>query len=165
VKDFAVILEAYKKLGVFSIAKIAHSARNNLELIDFAQNNFDKIYITKDIMDNFEKKDKTVYLYCYSINGVPVYPVMIPILFNGVFPKFNGFSDHSISSLNSICSITHGATVIERHICLNNDQAVPDARFALNPEKAKRFVQCIRKDYLEKQIRFIEECGIYEPLF
>lgn len=62
--------------------------------------------------------------------------------------KFNcpiGLSDHSEGSLGPIIATSLGATVIEKHLCLdNNDETAVDAKFSMTPGSFKKMVQDVR---------------------
>jgi pseudaminic acid synthase len=55
-----------------------------------------------------------------------------------------GLSDHSLSDLASIISVTLGAKIIEKHFILNKKLSSPDASFSLCPSEFKNLVQNIR---------------------
>jgi len=46
-----------------------------------------------------------------------------------------GLSDHTLSTLTSICATSMGACIIEKHITLNRDNGGPDSEFSLHPEE------------------------------
>ena len=57
-----------------------------------------------------------------------------------------GFSDHSIGFNAAIGSIHHGASFVEKHICLNNRTGI-DAKFSLPANKIKNFKKEMNKAY------------------
>ena len=51
-----------------------------------------------------------------------------------------GFSDHTLDNVASIAAISQGATIIEKHICLNSKTGI-DSNFSQTPEKFIKFVK------------------------
>lgn len=67
-------------------------------------------------------------LYC-----IPEYPVRYEVNFDELFPRFDGFSDHTLGLRQTRKAIEMGAKVIEKHVRLGyEDETCPDARFAVN---------------------------------
>ena len=46
-----------------------------------------------------------------------------------------GLSDHTLTTLTSVCATSMGASIIEKHITLNRDDGGPDSEFSLQPEE------------------------------
>jgi len=55
-----------------------------------------------------------------------------------------GFSDHTLDNFSSIAALVKGATVFEKHFALSKKDYAPDARFSLEPEEMKKYVEGIR---------------------
>ena len=55
-----------------------------------------------------------------------------------------GFSDHTISFEASLLAVALGASLIEKHITLNNKMAGPDHQASINPKKFKEYVKFIK---------------------
>lgn len=55
-----------------------------------------------------------------------------------------GFSDHSLGIGASVCAVTLGATVIEKHFVLSREEETPDSFFSIVPEEFKMLVENIR---------------------
>ena len=70
-----------------------------------------------------------------------------------------GFSDHSVGTDISICAVSMGAAIIEKHITLSKTQNGPDHFFALNPIELIDLVKKIRNfeiahgNYVKKIIK------------
>jgi pseudaminic acid synthase len=61
--------------------------------------------------------------------------------------RFNcpvGLSDHSIGIAVSICGVSLGADVIEKHFTLSREDNTPDSFFSINPTELKALVDNIR---------------------
>ena len=68
-----------------------------------------------------------------------------------------GYSDHTEGVFVSICAVSMGATIVEKHFTLDKDMPGPDHQASLDPEELKEMVD---------QIRSIERClggGIKAP--
>jgi pseudaminic acid synthase len=66
-----------------------------------------------------------------------------------------GLSDHTLGSEIAISSISYGATVIEKHITIKNDDGALDSKFALDSINMKNFVKGIKNTYLAKgQVKY-----------
>ena len=55
-----------------------------------------------------------------------------------------GLSDHSLGSIGAITAVAMGASVIEKHFCLNRSIEIPDAAFSMEPEEFEVMVNDIR---------------------
>lgn len=82
-------------------------------------------------------------LVCY-----PEYPKTEVIHFEGLFPLFDGFSDHTLGLGQSVEACKHGAQWFEKHIKLEYaDVTCPDAVLphSLNASRAKDYVEALRE--------------------
>ncbi len=61
-----------------------------------------------------------------------------------LFHKKVGFSDHTLGIEASIAAVALGASVIEKHITLDNSMPGPDHKMSLEPDELKRLVKAIR---------------------
>lgn len=93
------------------------------------------------------KKDKISILHCST-----EYPAEIEKLnlnaIQSLKKKFKlnvGYSDHSTSTLIPSIAVALGASIIEKHITLNNNLPGPDHKSSLNPKDFKAMVSNIRK--------------------
>lgn len=57
-----------------------------------------------------------------------------------------GFSDHTLDNVASITAISQGATIIEKHICMNSKTGI-DSNFSQTPEKFIKFVKDCRNSW------------------
>jgi len=136
--------EAYdfvKMIRIKSI-KFAYRKHQTADNIITACHDFDTVYCSGDW--NTEIYYETKKLFC-----IPQYPVPFIIDFENVFPKFDGFSDHTIGYKQTLEAIRQGATIIEKHFTLGNSHYIncPDHSFALKPWDLEKMIKAIR--YME----------------
>ena len=60
------------------------------------------------------------------------------------FNVHTGLSDHTMSNLTSICAVSLGACMIEKHLILNRNLGGPDAEFSLDEDEFHSLVKSIR---------------------
>lgn len=68
-----------------------------------------------------------------------------------------GLSDHSMGSVGAVTAVALGASIIEKHFCLDRAIENPDSTFSMNPMEFKQMVHDIRQ--AEKAIGSVK----YEP--
>lgn len=133
-----LLIEHNCKSIKFSYSKAIYS--NSVSELDF-----DNIYVSCDLStyNNARKSPKTKKLYC-----IPQYPVQYLIDFNEIFPRFDGFSDHTLGYHQTLNAVYEGAKVIEKHFRLDISECdtIPDGKFALYPRQVEKMVKLIR-DY------------------
>lgn len=56
-----------------------------------------------------------------------------------------GLSDHSMGSVGAVTAVALGASIIEKHFCLDRELENPDAVFSMNPEEFARMAADIRQ--------------------
>lgn len=97
--------------------------------------------VSCDVMSDMRVPKKATKLFC-----VPQYPVYFEICFDELFPRFDGFSDHTMGYQQTISAVIAGAKIIEKHIKLNHSDVVcPDSFFALGPGDLAAMVSEIRR--------------------
>lgn len=97
------------------------------------------VYASYDVMSR-EIYSETVTLYC-----IPEYPVRYQIDFEGLFPRFDGFSDHTLGIHQTIRAAEAGAEYIEKHFTGDWYADCPDGRFALRPKEMDQLVKRIKR--------------------
>lgn len=120
--------------------KIAYSQKDHAA-VKRAINQNKRLVISCDFMSDarIPNKDNIAKLYC-----LPVYPVPYKVSFNGIFPRFDGFSDHTMGYDQTVLAVGYGARWIEKHLSLTEDRAAcPDASFALQPDEFREMVRVI----------------------
>lgn len=56
-----------------------------------------------------------------------------------------GLSDHSMGSVGAVTAVALGASIIEKHFCLDRAIENPDSSFSMNPQEFKQMVADIRQ--------------------
>lgn len=137
--------------------KIPSFESRNIELIEFCDKNFEKVFMSTGT-SNFEEITNSVKLFnnseLYLMHCVSMYPCnyenanlnkMIGLmkLHNRV-----GYSDHIQGVESAKIAIGEGACVIEKHFTINNDLPGRDNKFAILPDDLKDLTNYIsnRKD-------------------
>lgn len=121
------------------IIKFAHSQRANYWQMKQAKKAGFTIFASCDCMsDALLAHLADVRLFCIS-----EYPLMWNPRLEGIFPRFHGFSDHSLGSDIAEFAVASGAEYIEKHFKLDISRC-PDANFALTPGEAEGMINMIR---------------------
>lgn len=99
--------------------------------------NFDEIRDTVNWIKNCDNNNYAI-LHCISS-----YPSQIKDMNVNVIKRLAsisdvvGLSDHSLSNIAVLTSISMGANIIEKHFTLNRDDGGPDSDFSLEPHEFK----------------------------
>ncbi|MGF0065067.1 pseudaminic acid synthase [Lachnospiraceae bacterium SGI.085] len=56
-----------------------------------------------------------------------------------------GLSDHSMGSVGAVTAVAMGASIIEKHFCMDRSIENPDSTFSMNPEEFSQMVHDIRQ--------------------
>lgn len=97
--------------------------------------------VSCDIMSDLDVPEEATKLFC-----IPQYPVYFNVNFDGIFPRFDGFSDHTLHYEQTLEAVRSGATTIEKHMKLTRrDVTCPDSFFALSPGDFACMVSMIRR--------------------
>ncbi len=56
-----------------------------------------------------------------------------------------GLSDHSMGSVGAVTAVALGASIIEKHFCLDRTMENPDSSFSMNPEEFSQMVRDVRQ--------------------
>ena len=106
----------------------------------------------KILLRNGLSKKKITLLYC--ISSYPTHPNEIFLReiknFKKKFKINIGFSDHSKGKEAALGSVIMGATIIEKHLTLNNLIEGPDHKASTEPEEFRDMVKSVRN--LEKML-------------
>lgn len=124
------------KYGCKSV-KFAYSQLLLHKVSAHLHNNFDKVYMSTDVMNGvFEN---TINLYC-----IPQYPVPFIVDFEGLFPKFNGFSSHCLGIRQEQAALRAGAKYLELHYQGKWESNTPDGKFAKTPKELGKLMRIIK---------------------
>lgn len=110
--------------------KFAYSQKNQWWIKDCLDHNFEAL-VSCDVMTDRLVDPRATKLYC-----IPEYPVRYEVNFDSLFPRFDGFSDHTLGIRQTQRAIDAGAKIIEKHVRLGySDEICPDAYFAIPIEE------------------------------
>jgi N,N'-diacetyllegionaminate synthase len=138
-------LEDLKKISEYEkdYIKVPSAEANNIDLINFASENFNNVLISTGTLKQSEiqkisdivLKDKLTLLHCVSSYPCKDEDINLPKI-NHLKKYSNsvGFSDHTQGIIATILSIPYKLTYIEKHFTI--DQSLPgrDNKFAILPE-------------------------------
>ena len=137
----------------FPAYKIASFENNDLNLIKEVSKKLKPMIISTgmaslneiskshNICKKFLKNNDIAFLKCTSSYPAPIKDSNLKTILD-MKKNFNceiGLSDHTIGSLATITAISLGATIIEKHICLNNKTGI-DSFFSSTPDEFKSLV-------------------------
>lgn len=129
---FQMLLECRPKF-----IKFAYSQKEEIKKIEKCLEMGITPMVSCDVMSLPKIPKNATKLYC-----IPEYPVRYEIAWDGIFERFDGFSDHTLGWRQTINAILAGAKIIEKHMKLNNlDEKCPDANFALPPYQFEKLIQ------------------------
>lgn len=105
------------------------------------EQNFDLVYVSLDVMRPLKHSGRNfISLYC-----IPEYPVRYVVDFEGIFPRFDGFSSHCLGIEQDVRAAEAGARYLEKHFTLDRaDIDCPDHHFALRPKKLEELCKRIK---------------------
>jgi len=136
---------ASAQIGTFPQLVSAVSALNKPTIISTGLTSLSEI---GKVLKKFDDKGNSnvVILHCNSIYPTPYSKVNLKMLdiYQSVFGKHVGFSDHTLDIYVPIAAVARGAKVIEKHFTLSRNLPVPDASFSLEPDEFKKMVEGIR---------------------
>jgi sialic acid synthase SpsE len=110
-----------------------------------------RVYVSQGVMDKDPfsgpgwKFSGGKRLYC-----IPEYPVPYKIDFEGLFPRFDGFSSHCLGIEQELAAAKAGAEILEFHFQGDWVSDTPDGRFAKTPAMTERLISRIRGTKPEK---------------
>lgn len=121
--------------------KIAYSQKHRADWTTESLSHGIETIVSCDVMTDKQLPRGVTKLFC-----IPQYPVYFNICFDTLFPRFDGFSDHTLGFDQTLEAIHAGAQIIEKHIKLNHaDVVCPDSYFALGMGDFAAFVACVRQ--------------------
>ena len=142
-------------------------------IISTGMSSLDQVSETLNLYPNSSKKLISL-LHCVS--NYPCSDSSINLNCLELLSKFKckiGFSDHSKGFLSSALAIAKGATILEKHVTLDNKLPGPDHKASLNLRDFKIFIDRVRKTEIilgnknkkiqneEKEMLSISRKGLY----
>jgi len=160
-----------KSIGLKEI-KIPSGEINNYPLLEETAKFAKKIFLSTGMSNlrevghalNIFYKNKISKKNIFLLHCVSSYPAPLNELnllsmktMENKFKVKVGFSDHTLGSEASMCAVTIGAKVIEKHITTNSKLHGPDHKASMNPDDFKFFVKKLRniKDILGNGVKKI----------
>ena len=106
---------------------------------------YDEVTKTVKIFEE-ENNPNYIILHCNSMYPTPYDKVNLGRIqvYQEMFGKIVGYSDHSDGIYTAIAAVAKGAKVIEKHFAIDRSLPVPDAPFSLEPDEFKQMVEGIR---------------------
>ncbi|MHA1438604.1 MAG: N-acetylneuraminate synthase family protein [Promethearchaeota archaeon] len=178
--------EAVDKLEKINIDayKIASGETSNLPLLEYI-NSKNKPVLLSTGMSNWNEienaiealKDTIIVLFQCS-SKYPCLPESVGLnIIKEMIEKFPniiiGYSDHTLDNYSSIAALMMGAKVFEKHFTLSKKMYGADAKFSLEPEELKKYIEGLEfvskalkypidKNYIDdyKEMKFIFEKSI-----
>ena len=143
----------------FEYIKLPSGEINNFKLIDeliLSKSNIifssgasklSDIQTCLKILNRRKKLKKITLMHCNSEYPTPINDLNLNVIktFKKKFKTNIGFSDHSKSTLAPALAVASGATMIEKHLTLNQKSTGPDHSASLNPVQFKIMVNNIRE--------------------
>lgn len=108
--------------------KFSYSKSNKRYWINRTLESGIEAIVSCDVMNEAQINVGATKLYC-----IPEYPVRYEVAFDELFPRFHGFSDHTLGLRQTKRATEAGAMIVEKHVKLGiPDEECPDAQFAVN---------------------------------
>ena len=106
---------------------------------------FEEIGKTLKILNKNKKKKITIF-HCTSLYPAKESLINLNVLdeIKKRFKKPIGYSDHSLTDDTCLGAIAKGASIIEKHVTLNNKMSGPDHKASYNIKNFAKFVKKIR---------------------
>lgn len=121
--------------------KFAYSQNHRNILMDRCVKAGQKMIVSCDFMTK-NIPTEAVRLFC-----IPEYPVPYQVCFDGIFDRFDGFSDHTVGYRQSFSAMKEGAEYLEKHFTIDHDDVdCPDSRFAMSPAETHTMIRLMNGD-------------------
>lgn len=123
-----------------SFVKFAYSQKDKTHWIKEVLSRGIEAIVSCDVMSDKDVPDGATKLLC-----IPQYPVYFQIAFDELFPRFDGFSDHTLGWEQTLNATSAGAKIIEKHMRTSvKPDNCADSQFALSPAEFSAMVASIR---------------------
>lgn len=151
------------KLGIKEVKIPSFESRNH-ELLEYCNDNFDRIFMSSGT-SKFEEIKKSIGLInkaeLFIMHCVSMYPCNYENANIGKMKKIMtihnlvGYSDHIQGTDSAKIAISEGAKVIEKHFTLDNELPGRDNKFAILPNQMKDI-----SDYISRYNKMLINHGI-----
>lgn len=127
--------------------KFAYSQKHQREWIKDTLDAGIEAIVSCDVLTEHQVDPRATKLYC-----IPQYPVPFVPTFDELFPRFQGFSDHTLGLRHTMRAVVAGAKIIEKHVRLGYDDELncPDGTFAVNINDLGQLTQDLKRAALAK---------------
>lgn len=143
--------------GVFAY-KIASFEITDLPLVSYAASTKKPLIISTGMATDGEIQDAVdcarssgcddlILLHCVSAYPAPIEDANLSRIkfLRRQFDVVSGLSDHTLGITAAVAAATIGASVIEKHFCLNRQNGGPDSEFSIEPEEMKLLTKSVRE--------------------
>jgi len=124
---------------------LAYVAKKSVPIVlSTGMSSYEEVTHAVDILDKNGAKDICL-LHCISVYPPEGKDIRLNNIL-GLIEKFPehaiGFSDHSMGSEMAIAAVAMGASVIEKHLTMDNSKIGMDNQMATEPDKMKEMIDC-----------------------
>lgn len=124
--------------GYDTPAKIRCADSNNLELVEYVIEKFDKVFISSTYPLEI-KNHKIVNLYC-----IPKYPTDFGEINFDMIKRMDGYSNHCLNPLAILRAVRMGASYLEFHLTNSKDEFSVDNKVAFTYNEMREFMTWIK---------------------
>jgi len=161
-----------KELGLTTI-KVPSGRVTDLPFIDYIQERFDDIIVSSGMLSRIEiihlkrkYKKKMKWLHCVTAYPAPEAELNLNALKGNMF---EGFSDHTLSTMVPAIAVACGARIIEKHFTMSRGLPGPDQKCSLEPIELMDMMKNIRDievmlGKMEKEVMPCEEAMKYRQV-
>ena len=153
------------EINNFPLLELISKLRKKV-LLSTGMSTYNEIDSAYKILKKSINKNKITIMHCNSAYPTPFEDSNLLTIkkLREMFKTSVGYSDHTIGYEACISAVTLGASVIEKHLTLNNNLSGPDHKSSLNPKNFKKMVKYIRNIekglFEKKKISFSEKKNI-----
>lgn len=149
-------VDVLQEIGV-PVFKFGSSDTSNLPLLSYAARYKKPMLISTGMSDFAEVKEAVTCIRKAGNNNIVVfqcttdYPakpeetnLRAMLTMRDALGVVVGYSDHTVGSEASVIAVTLGASILEKHLTLDNDMPGPDHKASSNPADFAQYVQDVR---------------------
>ncbi len=153
------------EINNFPLLELISKLRKKV-LLSTGMSTYNEIDSAYKILKKNISKNKITIMHCNSAYPTPFEDSNLLTIkkLREMFKTSVGYSDHTVGYEACISAVTLGASVIEKHLTLNNNLSGPDHKSSLNPKNFKKMVKYIRNIekglFVKKKISISEKKNI-----